>query len=103
MGPVWQRWIAEHRDYEESRQFRDVQIAGPFAQWEHTHWIEPLESREIGGSAMCHLEDRIEYVLPFGLLGRVFGGAFTRNKLERVFRYRHVTTQQDVAAHYMYR
>jgi ligand-binding SRPBCC domain-containing protein len=51
---------------------------------------------------MCHPEDQIEYVLP-GLLGRVFGGAFTRNKLERVFRYRHVTTQQDVAAHYMYR
>ena len=96
MGLVWQRWVAEHRDYEEGRQFRDVQISGPFAQWDHTHRMEPVEA---GG---CQLEDRIEYALPLGLLGRVFGGAFTRKKLERLFRYRHATTQHDVAAHNMY-
>ena len=99
MGPVWQRWVAEHRDYVEGRQFRDVQIAGPFVQWDHTHRMQPDEAIETGG---CQLEDRIAYALPLGPLGRLFGGAYTRKKLERVFRYRHATTQYDLATHNMY-
>src|SRR5512134_3414770 len=35
--PLTTRWVAEHRDYVEGEQFRDVQVAGPFARWEHTH------------------------------------------------------------------
>src|ERR1700726_3150519 len=41
IGPLWRRWTAEHREFEPSRRFRDVQIRGPFARWEHTHTIEP--------------------------------------------------------------
>jgi uncharacterized protein (TIGR01777 family) len=36
------------------------------------------------------------------LLGRVFGDAFSRKKLERMFRYRHITTHHDLTAHNMY-
>lgn len=84
-------WVAEHRGYIPNRQFRDVQVRGPFARWEHTHAFEP------DGPGGCFLEDRIEYELPFGWLGRVLGGAFTRRKLERMFAYRHAVTLRELA------
>jgi hypothetical protein len=90
LGP---RWVAEHRDYIEGEQFRDVQTAGPFAHWVHTHRVEP------DGPDACWLEDRIEYALPFGALGTLVGGGFTRRKLARMFRYRHALTAADIAAH----
>lgn len=94
LGPVSQQWIAEHRDYEAGVQFRDVQISGPFAHWEHTHQVEADER------AGCILEDRIEYALPGGRLGQILGGVWTKRKLARLFAYRHEVTYQDVLAHY---
>lgn len=91
--PFAVRWVAEHRDYVEGRQFRDVQISGPFARWEHTHRVEPE------GPASCLLEDRIEYALPFGWLGSLAGGSMARSRLERMFVYRHRVTRQDILAH----
>lgn len=90
IGPFSQRWVSKHQDYEEGRQFRDVQVSGPFAHWVHTHRIEP------DGPSACFLEDHIEYALPFGEIGRICGGAFTRSKLERMFTYRHQVTAHDV-------
>ncbi len=93
LGPVSRQWVAEHRGYEAGVQFRDVQISGPFAHWEHTHRIEADERES------CILEDRIEYALPGGRLGQILGGAWTRRKLARLFTYRHQVTRQDVLAH----
>ncbi|MFN8642411.1 MAG: TIGR01777 family oxidoreductase [Candidatus Binatia bacterium] len=92
-GPFGMRWVAEHRDYVEGVQFRDVQAAGPFARWVHTHRVEP------DGANACWLQDHIEYALPLGALGALVGGGFTRRKLARMFRYRHALTAADVAAH----
>lgn len=93
IGPARVRWVAEHRDYVAGRQFRDVQTTGPFARWEHTHLIEEQ------GPGRCVLEDRIEYALPLGGLGRVFAARSVRRKLDAMFAYRHRTTRDDVAAH----
>jgi ligand-binding SRPBCC domain-containing protein len=97
LGPVCLKWISEHRDYREGEQFRDVQIAGPFKRWEHTHRFEA------DGPTSCFLEDRIAYALPLGALSHVLAGPFVRRKLERLFRYRHDMTHQDMAAHAAYR
>ncbi len=97
LGPFWIRWVAEHREYIEGRQFRDIQLRGPFAKWAHTHCFEP------DGSDACILEDRIEYLLPFGPLGNLLGKRFTLKKLNRMFAYRHQTTIQDLAAHRFYK
>ncbi len=91
IGPVWVRWDVEHRNYVEGLQFRDVQLRGPFAHWEHVHRVEPVD----GGQA-CVLTDEIQYRLPFGTLGRIGGGAFARAELERLFDYRHAVTKADV-------
>jgi len=93
VGPGRVRWVAELSDCVKGRRFSDVQIEGPFARWTHRHGFEPLED---GG---CLLEDRIEYALPFGALGRLAAGAAVRRELERLFIYRHRTTREDLAAH----
>jgi ligand-binding SRPBCC domain-containing protein len=83
------RWISEHSAYIENRQFRDIQVRGPFARWEHTHLFEP------DGSGACYLEDRIEYALPFGFAGRWLMGRIIEGKLERLFHYRHQITRES--------
>jgi hypothetical protein len=93
VGPFTIRWVAEHHDCIQGRQFCDRQITGPFARWEHTHRFEPLNGDQ------STLEDRIEFELPLGTLGRILGEASVQRKLERLFTYRHRITADDVAAH----
>jgi hypothetical protein len=90
--PFRQRWVAVHDDFEAGHYFTDQQVSGPFAYWKHRHTFEPQ------GPAASILEDRVEYALPFGFLGRWFGGWFVRGKLERLFRYRHEVTAREVRA-----
>jgi ligand-binding SRPBCC domain-containing protein len=85
LGPLRQRWVAEHTKYEPPVLFEDTQRAGPFAKWVHTHRVASAP----GGA---ELVDHIEYELPFGVLGKV-GGPFVRRKLERMFTYRHEVTK----------
>jgi ligand-binding SRPBCC domain-containing protein len=92
VGPFRRRWVAVHSGYVEGRQFRDTQVSGPFARWEHTHTVEP------DGPEACYLEDRVDYALPFGAAGRLLGGRFTRGKLERLFAFRHRVTAEAVSA-----
>jgi uncharacterized protein (TIGR01777 family) len=93
IGPLTQRWLAEHVECEAGRRFRDVQVQGPFARWDHTHEITPA------GEDACVLEDRIDYELPGGRLGNLVGGAYVRGKLARLFTYRHETLARDIALH----
>jgi uncharacterized protein len=92
-GPFRLRWVAEHHDLADGFGFRDVQVEGPFASWEHTHRFVPY------GSAACDLIDQIQYRLPLGWLGRLLGGRMTRTKLNRLFAYRHRITADDLAQH----
>lgn len=86
IGPIRRRWVSVHRDYVDGRSFKDVQLEGPFAFWEHTHDVLP------DGTEGCWLIDRIAYVLPFGALGRLLAGVYVRRKLDRLFDYRHRVT-----------
>lgn len=94
-GPLRLRWVAEHRDYEAGRRFRDVQVSGPFARWEHTHTFTP----EGDSDDACTLEDSIDYALPAGVLGALVAGAAVRRRLETLFAYRQRLTADDLAAH----
>jgi len=92
--PASIRWVAEHRDYRAGERFRDVQVRGPFARWEHTHRLEA------DGENRCVLVDDIEYDLALGGLGSAVAGSFARQRLERMFRYRHTVTAQDIGTHW---
>ena len=66
--PAALTWIAEHHDYIEGRQFRDVQIKGPFARWEHTHrMISEDDSTSV-------IEDDVTYRLPLAPITQRLGG-----------------------------
>jgi uncharacterized protein (TIGR01777 family) len=91
IGPFRKRWIAVHQNYDPPRQFQDIQVAGPFAQFAQTHRIIPVDEHT------CELEDAIDYRLPFGRLGDAVGQRLVRRKLERMFRYRHHITFHDLA------
>ncbi|OYW13132.1 MAG: hypothetical protein B7Z55_17360, partial [Planctomycetales bacterium 12-60-4] len=93
IGPFPKRWIAEHTRYMPAREFQDVQVAGPFAKFEHTHRILPRDEKS------SWLEDEIDYAPPGGWLGNYFSGQFIRQQLQRMFRYRHAMTAADLAAH----
>ncbi len=91
IGPFRRLWRAVHQNYDPPRQFQDVQASGPFALFEHTHKIISHDA------ASCELEDHIEYRLPFGRLGDWLAHRLIQQKLERVFRYRHHITCNDLA------
>lgn len=91
VGPFSLRWVARILDCIPGRSFRDVQVRGPFSSWQHTHRMEP------DGSSASWLEDRIEYVLPFGWLGRWLGGWMVRRRLDQMFEYRHRITREAFA------
>ena len=90
-GPVSVRWELEHEDFEDGRQFCDVQVSGPFTEWRHEHRFVPAGEE-------CYLEDAIQFRLPGGPVGGVFA-PLVRRKLERLFKYRHDVTQRDIAIH----
>lgn len=92
-GPFGWTWVAQYSDYQPGRQFRDTQIRGPFARWEHTHRFEPLAG---GGSELI---DRIEYRLPGGLVGQWLMGGAIRRAVEQAFAFRHEVTAADLARH----
>ena len=86
-GPFALTWLAEHRDVEPGRGFRDVQLEGPFAAWDHHHRFLPKGDG-------CRLVDHITYRLPLGLLGRVVGGPLLRRDLDRLFEHRYHVTRR---------
>ncbi len=86
--PFSLRWDLEHLDYRYGESFTDQQVTGPFASWRHVHRMVPT------GPDSCVLEDRIEYALPFGLLGDLAARLIVEPKLNRLFAFRHNATRR---------
>lgn len=94
VGPVKLRWVAEIADVQPDKLFFiDRQVSGPFKSWIHRH--------EIGtkGKDASKLTDSIEFALPFGPLGGLFGGGHVTRKLTRMFAWRHRTMVHDLRCH----
>ena len=91
VGPVGKTWLAELFEVVPGVQFRDRQLKGPFAEWTHTH------SFAATSPTTSTLRDSVEYSVPLGPLGRLFGGGLVRSKLDAMFRFRHAITRSDLA------
>jgi ligand-binding SRPBCC domain-containing protein len=63
------------------RTFTDVQTAGPYPLWEHTHRFTPV----VGGTEVY---DHIRYRVPGGLLAPLVQRLFVGPRLEAIFDYR---------------
>lgn len=93
LGPLTQRWVARHEGYVAGREFTDVQESGPFAAWRHTHRILP------DGPGTSLLEDHVRWALPAAPLADPLAGAMVERMLDRLFRFRHARTRDDLARH----
>lgn len=82
-------WRTLIESFEPERQFVDRQLRGPYSLWRHTHEFEEVP----GGTRML---DRVEYVVPLGLLGDLARVLFVGRMLDRIFDYRANT----IAAHF---
>lgn len=88
--PLWQTIEAEHTEYERGHFFVDKMNRGPFATWVHRHIIEA------DGPNASKLIDQVDYELPFGSLGKLFGAGVARRQLEKLFTFRHEVTRREV-------
>ncbi len=94
VGPIGIDWKAEIVELnEEGTYFIDHSLSGPFKTWVHRHQVTA------DGEGASTLTDHIDYELPMGLLGRMFGGGFTTSKLERMFAWRHRVMLHDLDRH----
>jgi len=87
------RWVAEHTELDLNHHFKDKQVSGPFAKWEHTHRFSHSEGNE------CILVDEIDFEIPGGKLGDRLARGQIQHMLLQMFRYRHETTTHDMIAH----
>ena len=92
MGPLKMTWMAEHTGYEPPTKFEDIMKKGPFHSWHHIHRFEH-------DNGLTTVHDEIEYRLPLGPLGRLFGSRMVRKRLQRMFRARELRLIRDMQRH----
>lgn len=75
------RWLTEIADWRPPRTFTDVQVAGPYRVWEHTHRLTAVA----GGT---EIYDHVAYLVPGGPLARPLDRLLVRPLLDEIFAYR---------------
>ena len=69
------------RIYYTTHKFIDEQIKGPYSLWKHTHtFIEEKERTTI--------YDKIHYIVPLGIFGKIINLLWITKDLESIFTYR---------------
>jgi len=71
--------------HQSSAYFRDEQVHGPFALWQHDHWFTSMPS----GST--RLTDRFTYAAPMGPLGRLVERLWLSDRLRHLLEYMQTT------------
>ncbi|MBD0290075.1 MAG: SRPBCC family protein [Thermoleophilia bacterium] len=75
------RWRTEISVWRPPRSFTDVQLAGPYPLWEHTH-------RFVAVGAATEVYDHVRYRVPGGPLAPLVQRLFVRPWLDEIFAYR---------------
>lgn len=75
------RWRTRIEEWRPDERFVDVQVAGPYRRWHHTHTFE-----ETGGGTL--MRDRVEYALTFVPLGELARRLFVARQLDTIFAHR---------------
>ncbi len=83
-------WLTRIEEWEPGVRFVDMQLAGPYRLWHHTHAFEPVA----GGTLM---RDTVRYVLPAWPLGEL-AAPLVRRDLARIFDFRRDTVARLLAS-----
>jgi hypothetical protein len=74
-------WTTRITTWDPPHRFVDEQLKGPYQLWRHEHRFVPE-----GSGTRIH--DEVQYLLPFGALGRIVHRIRVRNDVESIFAYR---------------
>lgn len=74
-------WVTEITHVIEKEYFVDEQRIGPYSLWHHKHFFKQIS----GG---VEIEDKVDYQLPLGVLGKIVHGVMVKKKLDEIFTYR---------------
>jgi ligand-binding SRPBCC domain-containing protein len=85
------RWRTVIETWEPGRGFVDRQLRGPYALWRHTHTFTAA------GPNRTLMRDRVEYRIPFGIVGRLTQALLIGRMLTKIFDYRAETTARLLA------
>jgi ligand-binding SRPBCC domain-containing protein len=77
------RWTSLISEYDPPHKFVDVQLKGPYSFWHHAHLFKEHAEGTL-------IEDRVDYCLPFGLLGRWVNKLVVARQLQSIFDYRQI-------------
>jgi len=80
-------WVTEITHVEDKKFFVDEQRFGPYSLWHHKHFFKEVE----GGVEM---EDIVDYVPPFGILGRIVNPILVKPRLKDIFSFRKVVLEK---------
>jgi len=87
-SPFAMSWRVRIDAVERPTRVVDVAERSPFASWRHEHLFQPL------GPRRTLMTDRLVYVLPAGILGRVADRVFVRRQLAHAFAERQRLTKE---------
>lgn len=76
------KWKSRITRVEYQKGFTDFQELGPYKLWNHRHEFIPNNKGVL-------MKDRLNYELPFGLLGRIAHTVLVKKRLDKIFEYRH--------------
>ena len=76
------RWRTIITDYNPPEMFIDQQLLGPYSMWHHRHEFNIVDNG-------VEIIDKIDYVVPYGILGRIINFCFIKSDLDRIFHYRY--------------
>lgn len=74
-------WITEITSVREHDYFVDNQVKGPFKLWHHQHFFTET-------SAGVEMRDLVEYKLPLGKPGHIFGNLIVKKRVAAIFEFR---------------
>ena len=74
-------WRTMITSYLEPHEFVDQQLIGPYSMWHHKHTFEDKGD-------YVEMNDEVNYVIPFGVFGRIAHYLYVKKELKGIFLYR---------------
>jgi uncharacterized protein (TIGR01777 family) len=97
LGSLGIPWTLTHKGYNQNQCFEDHQLSGPFQSWQHRHRFERISDSQ------SRLIDEISFSLPLAMISEPLVGWIFKQKLTKLFAYRHRMTANDLAIAARYR
>lgn len=76
------KWKSVITNWNPPYRFVDHQESGPYKKWHHTHLFIPYGDETL-------IIDEVYFILPLGMIGKIFAGSFVTKDVSSIFDYRY--------------